>query len=69
MPALFGMNESVAITEGALDPLVEMPPLVNAKKLTTVVWSILFGTVIYLLLRLILRKRLATVLQPLTKKV
>lgn len=68
MPALFGMNESVAITEGALDPLVEMPPLVNAKKLTTVVWSILIGSVIYLLLRLILRKRLATVLQPLTKK-
>ncbi|MEK3953285.1 cytochrome c-type biogenesis protein CcsB [Psychrobacillus psychrotolerans] len=68
MPALFGMNESVAITEGALDPLIEMPPLVNAKKLTTVVWSILIGSVIYLLLRLILRKRLATVLQPLTKK-
>ncbi|WP_419961891.1 c-type cytochrome biogenesis protein CcsB [Psychrobacillus sp. BM2] len=68
VPALFGMNESVAITEGAFEPLVEMPPLVNAKKLTTVVWSILFGTAIYLLLRLILRKRIATVLQPLTKK-
>lgn len=68
VPALFGMNESVAITEGAFEPLVEMPPIVNAKKLTTVVWSILFGTAIYLLLRLILRKRIATVLQPLTKK-
>lgn len=68
MPALFGMNESVAITEGAFEPLAEMPPLVNAKKLTTVVWSILFGTVIYVLLRLILRKRIASVLQPLTKK-
>lgn len=68
MPALFGMNESEAITAGAFEPLVEMPPLVNAKKLTTVVWSILFGTVIYMLLRLILRRRLATVLQPLTKK-
>lgn len=68
MPALFGMNESEAITEGAFEPLVEMPPLVNAKKLTTVVWSILFGTVIYVLLRLILRKRISIVLQPLTKK-
>lgn len=68
MPALFGMNESEAITEGAFEPLVEMPPLVNAKKLTTVVWSILFGTVIYVLLRLILRKRISVVLQPLTKK-
>ncbi|QUG43908.1 c-type cytochrome biogenesis protein CcsB [Psychrobacillus sp. INOP01] len=68
MPALFGMNESEAITDGAMDPLVEMPPLVNAKKLTTVVWSILFGTVIYVLLRLILRKRISVILQPLTKK-
>ncbi|WP_427138675.1 c-type cytochrome biogenesis protein CcsB [Psychrobacillus psychrodurans] len=68
MPALFGMNESEAITDGAFEPLVEMPPLVNAKKLTTVVWSVIFGTVIYVLLRLILRKRISTVLQPLTKK-
>ncbi|MFJ7826211.1 c-type cytochrome biogenesis protein CcsB [Psychrobacillus sp. NPDC096623] len=68
MPALFGMNESEAITENAFEPYVEMPPLVNAKKLTSVVWSILFGTVIYLLLRLILRKRISTLLQPLTKK-
>ena len=44
------MNESEAITEDEFEPLVEMPPLVNAKKLTTVVWSILFGTVIYVLL-------------------
>lgn len=68
MPALFGMNESEAITAGTFEPLVEMPPIVNAKKLTTVVWSLLFGTVIYILLRLILRKRISSVLQPLTKK-
>lgn len=68
MPALFGMNESEAITENAFEPLAEMPPLVNAKKLTTVTWSILFGTVIYLLLRLVLRKRIAEVIQPLAKK-
>lgn len=68
MPALFGMNESVAVAENTFEPLVEMPPIVNAKKLTTVVWSIIFGTVIYILLRLILRKRLSLVLQPLVKK-
>ena len=56
MPALFGMNESVAVAENTFEPLVEMPPIVNAKKLTTVVWSIIFGTVIYILLRLILTK-------------
>ena len=68
MPALFGMNESEAITENAFEPLLEMAPIVNAKKLTTVVWSIIFGSVIYVLLRLILRKRISEVLQPLTKK-
>lgn len=68
MPALFGMNESEAITDVAMEPLVEVPPLVNGKKLTTVVWSLLFGTVLYGLLRLILRKRISLVLQPLTKK-
>lgn len=67
-PALFGMNESTVITEGAMQPLIEMPALVNAKKLTTVVWSILIGSVLYVLLRLILRKRLAEVVQPFTKK-
>ena len=68
MPPLFGMNESEAITENAMEPLVETPPLVNAKKLTTVTWSVIFGTIIYILLRLILRKPIAAVLQPFTKK-
>lgn len=68
MPPLFGMNQSEAITENAMEPLVEMPPLVNAKKLTVVVWSIIFGSVLYVLLRLIARKRLAEVLQPFAKK-
>ncbi len=68
LPALFGMNESQVITDGAMDPLVEMPAFFNAKKLTTVVWSLIFGTVIYLVLRLVLRRRIAVVLQPLAKK-
>lgn len=68
LPALFGMNESEVITDGAMEPLIEVPPLINGKKLTTVVWAVLFGTVLYGLLRLILRKRIATVLQPLAKK-
>lgn len=67
-PALFGMNESQVITEGGMAPLVEMPALVNAKKLTTVVWSIIIGSIIYGLLRLVFRKRLAEVVQPFTKR-
>ncbi len=68
LPALFGMNESEVITDGAMEPLIEVPPLINGKKLTTVVWAVLFGSVLYGLLRLILRKRIALVLQPLAKK-
>ena len=36
------------LAENTYEPLVEMPPLVNAKKLTTVVWSIIFGTYLYI---------------------
>lgn len=68
MPAIFGMNKSEAITENAMEPMVEMPPLVNAKKLTIVTWSVIFGTILYVILRLILRKPLAAVLQPFAKK-
>ncbi|GEK34438.1 c-type cytochrome biogenesis protein CcsB [Kurthia sibirica] len=67
MPALFGMNDHKLLTEDRMEPLVDMPPIVNAKKLTTVAWSFIFGTLLYLLLRLILRKPLAEKLQPLVK--
>lgn len=66
-PALFGMNEHELLTEGKMDPLIDMPALINAKKLTTVAWSFIFGTVIYLLLRIILRKSISEKLQPLFK--
>jgi len=68
MPAIFGMNESESITENTMEPLAEMPPLVNAKKLTIVTWSIIFGTILYVLLRIILRRPIAAVLQPFAKK-
>lgn len=66
-PALFGMNEHELLTEGKMDPLVDMPALINAKKLTTVAWSFIFGTGIYLLLRIILRKSISEKIQPLFK--
>lgn len=69
LPALTGPNEGELLTDGKMEPLVEMPGIINAKKLNTVVWSLLTGAVIYLLFRLIFRKRIAALLQPLTKKV
>lgn len=69
MPPIFGMNEYEALSEGALTPFVEMPPIVHAGKLTTVLWSIMVGTALYLLIRLIFRKRISAMLQPFTKNV
>lgn len=68
MPPVFGMHEYQSLTKGAMEPIAEMPSIVNAKKLTTVVWSFVFGTVIYLLIRLIGRRPVAAMLQPLVKR-
>lgn len=69
MPPIFGMNEYVALTDEAMTPLVETPAIVHAGKLTTVVWSVIVGTIIYWLIRLIFRKRIAAILKPFVKNV
>lgn len=68
VPPLFGMNEYESLTPDRMEPWAEMPPIVNAQKLTSLVWSIAIGTVLYILLRLIFRKPIAAVFQPLAKK-
>ncbi|BAQ10783.1 cytochrome C assembly protein [Bacillus sp. OxB-1] len=67
-PPLFGMNEYEALTPDAMTPWAELPPVINAKTLTTFVWSLAIGTVLYILLRLILRKPIAMVFQPFARK-
>ncbi|UOY94457.1 c-type cytochrome biogenesis protein CcsB [Ectobacillus sp. JY-23] len=69
LPALVTPHEGKLLTEDKLASPLEMPPIVNAKKLNTVIWAFLFGTVIYALLRLVLRKRLGAALQPFVRKV
>lgn len=67
MPALFGMNESVTVTQGVMEPLILVPAFINGSKLTTVVWSVLIGTLLYWLVRLIARRRIAEIVQPLVR--
>ena len=67
-PPLFGMNEYEALTPDAMTPWFEMPAIVNAKTLTTFVWSLITGTILYLILRLIIRRPVATLFQPFAKK-
>ncbi|MGE7949397.1 c-type cytochrome biogenesis protein CcsB [Lysinibacillus sp. NPDC093688] len=69
MPPLFGMNEYKVVEEHGMSPLVEMPSLINAKKLTSVVWSLLVGSILYLLIRLIARRRISAIFQPFVKRV
>ncbi|GKV55466.1 cytochrome c biogenesis protein ResC [Sporosarcina sp. NCCP-2222] len=67
-PPLFGMNESVAKSPDTMKPWVELPAILNGKTLTTFVWSLFIGSILYVLLRLIVRKRLAEFVQPLAKR-
>ncbi len=67
-PPLFGMHEYEALTPEAMTPWAEMPAIVNAKTLTTFVWSVATGIVLYLILRLIIRRPIAALFQPFAKK-
>lgn len=49
--------------------LTDVPLWVNAKKLNTILWSFLIGTVLYLIIRLVTRKRIISLLKPLTHRV
>ena len=69
MPALIGPHEGELITEGAFEPLIEVPAIINAKKLNTVIWSIATGLVLYGLIRVIFRKRIGSMLKPFVKNI
>ncbi|KIL53523.1 cytochrome C biogenesis protein [Jeotgalibacillus alimentarius] len=49
--------------------LLELPNSIETAKLNTVLWSFLVGSLLYLLIRIITRKKIAQLLQPLTRKV
>ena len=68
-PALVGPHQGELLTEGKHEPFIELPAIISARKLNTVIWSILVGTVLYGLIRLILRKRIGAALKPLVKNV
>ncbi|MGX6442615.1 c-type cytochrome biogenesis protein CcsB [Neobacillus sp. K501] len=69
MPAITGPNDWELTTKGKFEPLVELPAILNAKKFNTVLWSFIGGFILYGLLRLILRKRIAAALQPFVRKI
>ena len=69
LPALVGPNDGVLLTDGKFEPILELPAIIAASKLNTVIWATLVGSIIYGLLRLIFRKRISALIHPLTKNV
>ena len=67
LPPITGPNEGVLLTEGRMSPLVEMPGFIDAAKLNTLLWSLMAGLVLYGLTRLITRKKVGELFQPLVK--
>jgi cytochrome c-type biogenesis protein CcsB len=73
MPAIVGPNEGIKLSEDAIGPLFEAPSWMNGaeapRKLNTVIWSVIFGLLLYIVLRVLLRKRIGAAIQPLLKNV
>ncbi len=69
MPAIIGPHEGEVLTKDKISPMMEVPAIINAKRLNTVIWSIAAGTILYLLFRIFSRKRIGALLQPLVKNI
>jgi len=68
LPAITGPHDATLTTEGSMDAWIEMPEWIDARKLNTVIWSVFTGFIIYVLFRLIFRKRVGAVIQPFLKR-
>ncbi|MGM9943580.1 MAG: c-type cytochrome biogenesis protein CcsB [Lysinibacillus sp.] len=78
MPTIFMFKDAVQVekvdnqyVETAEQNLgfIQLPPLFDSRQFTIVTWSIIFGTILYGLLRLIGRRSISAMLQPLVRKV
>ncbi|WP_203363974.1 c-type cytochrome biogenesis protein CcsB [Bacillus sp. REN10] len=78
LPAITAPNNAIVVNKTGENEyeetkqqsgLMEIPASIDAKKLNTVLWSFFTGTILYVLIRLITRKRIFTLLSPWTSKV
>jgi len=72
MPAIAGPYEGKLLTKEKLQPWIETPSWFHGKdsgrKFNTVIWSAATGAAMYVLTRLIARRRVGALLQPLMKR-
>ncbi|MFD1849643.1 c-type cytochrome biogenesis protein CcsB [Oceanobacillus bengalensis] len=73
LPAIAAPNESTLVTEGVMEPWFETPSWMQGshagRKFNSVIWSMVVGSALYGLTRLLLRKRVGAAISPLLKKV
>jgi cytochrome c-type biogenesis protein CcsB len=69
MPSIVGPHEWELTTKDTFKPLVAVPAFINAKKLNTVIWSLIAGIGLYGLIRLVLKKRISAALQPFVENI
>lgn len=73
LPAIAGPKGAELVTEGKMEPIMGAPTWMQGKdapkKFNTLVWSVIVGTILYIITRLILRKRVGARIQPLLKNV
>lgn len=73
MPAISAPDDSELLSNDVMKPWFEAPAWMNGaeagQKLNTIIWSVFAGLIIYLIVRLITRKRIAASIQPFLKKV
>lgn len=73
LPAIVAPNNGVLITDDVLEPWFEAPGWMQGedagRKFNSVLWSVIAGSIIYGIVRLVLRKRVSAAIQPLLKGV
>ena len=68
LPPIFGPNEYMITAGFNMAPMIELPPWIKASQLNTLTWSVLIGLIIYFIIRLLARKRLFALIQPLLQR-
>ena len=71
LPALAGPKDGTLLSKDVMQPWFETPSWMHGadagRKFNTVIWSVFIGSILYVLVRLILRKRIGAAIQPLLK--
>ena len=68
MPIIVANMDNISV-ENEQVGIIKVSNRIDAQKLNTILWSFIIGSLLYLLIRIITRKRIIELLKPLTRKV